>query len=195
MPNKLINIIIAFSLCLTCFSASASDTKKNEKPGIQHISATTIEATVKAVDYKKRIVTLEGPEGKTVEIEVPEPAENLPQVHVGDIVTADYIESVTIQAYAPHNAPSGSAAVSSSAKSETGQKPAAVVISGISILTTIEAIDSDKQMVTLKGENGKSKTVKVRNPDNLKNISVGDKVQITYTQAIGLKVTAKPGKK
>jgi len=34
--------------------------------------------------------------------------------------------------------------------------------------------------------------VKVRNPDNLDKVAVGDKVVITYTQAVAVDMTEKP---
>jgi hypothetical protein len=40
--------------------------------------------------------------------------------------------------------------------------------------------------VTLKGADGKTTTVKVRNPKNLENVKVGDVVVITYTEALAL---------
>ena len=193
--KNLLAIFISLTLCLMSINAIAENNNDNEKPGVQDIAAITIQATVKAIDYKKREVTLEGQDGKTVKIEVPAPAKNLSQVHVGDVVTVDYLEAVTVQVYAPHKAPADSSAESMVLESKPGQKPDKAVVNQISVLTTIEAINKKKEVVTLKTEDGKTETVKVRNPENLEKVKVGDKVMITYTEAIALRVTPKPKEK
>jgi hypothetical protein len=42
--------------------------------------------------------------------------------------------------------------------------------------------------VTFRGPAGKTRTVKVLHPERLKDVSVGDTVEITYTEAIAIKV-------
>jgi hypothetical protein len=43
-------------------------------------------------------------------------------------------------------------------------------------------------MVTLKGPEGKSVTVKAENPKNLAKVKVGDEVEVTYTEALAISV-------
>jgi hypothetical protein len=62
------------------------------------------------------------------------------------------------------------------------------------VVATIEAINKEKETVTLKGPEGKMKTVKVRNPANLEKVAVGDRVMITLTQAVAIDVTGAPAK-
>jgi hypothetical protein len=42
--------------------------------------------------------------------------------------------------------------------------------------------------VTFKGPEGNSHTVKAQDPKNLEKVKVGDKVEITYTEALGISV-------
>ena len=62
----------------------------------------------------------------------------------------------------------------------------------VTFTATIGAIDLAKGTVTLKGPQGNSQTIKARNPANLKKVKVGDLVDITYTELLGLKVEAAP---
>ncbi len=105
-------------------------------------------------------MTLKGPEGKTLIIDVEERVKNLPQVEVGDLVTVEYIEAVTIQVFAEGEVEPGTTAVAAVASAEPGQKPAGVQMEEITVVATIEAIDKDQQLVTLKNAEGKCCTLR-----------------------------------
>ncbi len=165
------------------------DSKAVEKPGILEAVVTTIEATVEKVDHDSRKVTLKGPEGKTITIEVDERVKNLPQVEVGDLVTVEYVEAVAIQVFAPGEMTPGINAVTTIGSAKPGEKPAGLAMKEITAVATINAIDKANSLVTLAGTEGRVKTVKASNPENLEKVTVGDKVMITYTEAIGISVT------
>lgn len=69
---------------------------RGQKPA--GIMADTIEvtATVKAINYKKRTVTLEGPEGNAVTLKVDKEVKKLKQVKKGDEVVVRHTEAVAI---------------------------------------------------------------------------------------------------
>jgi hypothetical protein len=69
------------------------------------------------------------------------------------------------------------------------QKPGEITVAKITLEAIVEAVDYDARKVTLKDTDGK--TVKVRNPENLEKVVIGDKVMIMHTQAIGVSVTEK----
>ena len=56
------------------------------------------------------------------------------------------------------------------------------------MIATVEAIDKTTQHVTLKGPEGNTVEVKVKNPKNLEGVKVGDEVAITYTEAMAISV-------
>lgn len=187
-------LVVSFLALVMSFSpvyASGTDSAAGEKPEIIEGIMTTVEATVEAVDQKTRKVTLKDSAGKSVTIEVGEEVKNLPQVEVGDLVTVEYLETVAIKVFAEGEIEAGAAATAAVASAEAGQKPAGVVMEEVVVVTTIEAIDKEQDLVTLKSAEGKSKTVKVRNPENLEKVQVGDKVMITYTTAMAISVTEK----
>jgi Cu/Ag efflux protein CusF len=148
-------------------------------------------ATVQAIDLEKRVVTLKGEEGNIFDLKVGEEAKNLPQVKVGDLVTVQYYESLAFEVTKPGQA----VAVGSTtgvAAAKPGEKPAGVAAGQVTITATVEALDAKKHYVTLKGPDGKTKEIKVKDPKNLVNVKVGDQVAITYTEALAISVeTAK----
>ena len=59
------------------------------------------------------------------------------------------------------------------------------------VITTVEKIDKKKETVTLKGPDGKSVTIQVRDPKNLDLVVKGDQVEITYTESVAFAVKKK----
>ncbi len=187
--NLLVILFVTLIMSYTSAFASGQESVVNGKPGVTEAVVMKLQATVETIDYENRKVTLKGPEGKTVTIDVEERVKNLSQVEVGDMVTVEYVEAVSIQVFAEGEIEPGSNAVAAEVSAELGQKPAGVEMEEITVVATIEAIDKAQQLVTLKGAAGNSKTVKARNPENLEKVNVGDKVMITYTTVLGISVT------
>jgi hypothetical protein len=157
-------------------------------------SLVTLSATVAAINQETREVTLKDADGNEKTVKVGEEVKNLPQVKVGDQVDVAYFESVEIEVLAADQAAPKAAAIAAMETAQPGQKPAGSMTSELSVVATIEAINKDSETVTLKGPEGKTKTVKVRNPANLERVAVGDRVMITLTQAVAIDVTGAPAK-
>jgi hypothetical protein len=154
----------------------------------------TLTATVEAVDQKKRLVTLKGPEGNLVTVHADERVKNLPQVKKGDVVSATYYESLAYEVKKPGQAEPGVAVAQDVVTAKPGQKPAAAGAQAVVVTSTIEAIDKKRNTVTLKGPDGTSTTIKVKDPSKLDKVAVGDLVEITYTEALAVAVEAAPKK-
>lgn len=67
-----------------------------DKPGAAVVKTTTLVANVEAVDHKKKIATLKGPQGNLVDVKVRDP-KVLQDVKVGDQVAAYVTESVALR--------------------------------------------------------------------------------------------------
>jgi Cu/Ag efflux protein CusF len=155
-------------------------------------STTTVTATVKAVDVKKRLVTLQGPQGNTMTVHVGDEVKNLPQVRKGDQVTATYYESLAIDIAPPGQAKPGVASASDLMTAPPGQKPSAAGAQSVTVTSKVTNIDKKTQHVTLRGPKGKSVTLKVKDPTRLEQLKVGDLVQVTYTEAVAIAVQPAP---
>jgi ribosomal protein L35AE/L33A len=62
------------------------------------------------------------------------------------------------------------------------------------VTVTVTAIDPKTGSVTFMGPRGNSETVKVRHPEKLQGVAVGDSVEITYSEALAVKVEEAPKK-
>jgi len=77
-------------------SEGAARAGEGAKPGGVLVKTTTVVANVEAVNAKRKIVTLKGPEGKVVDVLVKDP-QVLKEVKVGDQVGARITESVAVR--------------------------------------------------------------------------------------------------
>ena len=147
-----------------------------------------VKATVEAIDLDNRMVTLKNSEGDVATVPVSEAARNLDQVEVGDEVTISYLEAVAIELKKTSGTAKGVIETVSGARADAGEKPGASLAREVTMFGVIEAIDSDKPSVTLRGPKGKQLEVQVRDPARLEKLAVGDQVQVTYAQAVVISV-------
>jgi hypothetical protein len=183
--------------------AAATPTEKTpgaaterKMPSKSETSTVRIRGTVDAVDKDKGTVTLKGPKGRTLTLDVRD-KQKLEMIQVGDPVVATYMEAV---AYKVLKAGSGTPGVSvkeGTTTSKPGETPAGAVGREVTVTATITAIDKKAHTVTIKGPQGNSETIKAKDPKNLEAIKVGDLVDITYAQALVVSLDkpapAKPG--
>ena len=170
--------------------AQTSGTEKapaaTDKPlGRAEGRAVTVKGTIAAIDKEKSTVTLKGPKGRTVTLEVRDP-QKLEAIKVGDPVVASYMEAVAFQIKQPGTATPGTTVQETRVSSKPGETPAGAIGQEVTVTATITAIDKKAQTVTIKGPQGNSETVKAKDPKNLDRIKVGDLVEITYAQALAV---------
>jgi len=144
-----------------------------------------VRGTVAAVDKDNGTVKLKGPKGRTVTIEVRDRAK-LDEIKVGDPVLATYTEAVVLQLKKAGTATPGMSVQETRATSKPGETPAGAIGREIQVTGTITAIDQKGHTVTVKGPEGNSETIKVKDPKNLKVAKVGDMVELTYIQALAI---------
>lgn len=168
----------------------AAETKSGQ-PTVKRARVVALTATVEAIDVAQRLVTLKGPRGKVVTVTVDERVKNLPQVQVGDQVVVKYYEALALRVVQPGEATPPASATGAAATAQPGQKPAAVGAREVTVTATVEALNKKAGTVTFKGPAGNTVTVKAQDPKNLDLVKVGDKVEITYTEALAISVEKK----
>ena len=157
------------------------------------MASATVTATVVKVDQKSREVTLKGEDGKEFSFVAGEDVKNLAQVKPGDTVTATYAEALAYEVKKGGEMV-GPATVVGGGAAEPGARPAAGVARQTTVTVMITAIDHKAPSVTFKGPQGNTRTIKVMHPEKLEGVSVGDAVQLTFTEAFGIKVEPAPKK-
>jgi len=157
------------------------------------LATTEVTATVTAIDHKTRDVTLKTDDGQEISFVASEDVKNLAQVNKGDRVTVGYAEELAYEVKKGGKVADAETVVGGTA-AEVGAKPAGAIARQTTMTVLITAIDPKVPSVTFQGPGGNSRTIKVRHPEKLQGVNVGDTVEITYTEAIALKVEAAPKK-
>jgi len=147
-----------------------------------------ITATVEAVDYDKREVSLRGPLGNSVTFIVDERVKRLNEIQVGDTVAAAYYVSVAAELRPPTAKEKAEplTILEGAAKAPPGTSPAGGGLRQIKALCTIEGLDRPTETVTLKGPLGRYTSVRTADPANLPHLRIGDTVLVTYTEALAV---------
>ena len=177
--------VALISLC--SMGIQAQDTK-----GQAVMSSETVTATVLKVNQKTREVTIKTKDGKEHTFVAGDNVKNLAQVKKGDIITAVYTEAIAYEV--KKHGTAGVQTTTAAASAKPGEKPAGGVAQQTTVTVTITAIDKKAETVTFMGPRGNKETVKVRDPKNLNGVKVGDMVDITYTEALAIRVDEAPKK-
>jgi hypothetical protein len=175
--------------------AGKSPAAKAEPPSWKTSSLVEETATVEAIDQATRWVTLRGPKGNSLTFKAGEEVRNLAQVNVGDQVKFAYYQSIGVRVLNKGEAFPTASEADAVVRAKKGEKPGGVVGKKVTANVTITAIDKAAKTATLKGEDGKSVTVTPLRPEKLDEVKVGDRLVLTYTEAIAVKVEKAEKKK
>ncbi|MDF3889053.1 MULTISPECIES: hypothetical protein [Cupriavidus] len=155
---------------------------------------TSVTATVTAIDAATRTVSLKDKKGKVTSLVVGEEARNFDQLKVGDVVTVDYKEAMTLTLKKEGRGKSSINESTTMNRSEPGAKPGGTAGREVTVLADVVAVNTKTKMVTLKGPKGNTLDLKVDDPAQLKDIKKGDQVEAVYTEALAISVKPAAGK-
>jgi len=190
---KNIRYITIVSLLLTAATVWAGDQDTTlDRPSFSARQSMTVSAVVEAIDHETRIVTVRKPDGEAITFTASDEARNLDQVDVGDVLIAEYVETVSIKVVANDGMEADAAAVSAMARTEEGEMPGFAAMDASVTTATVEEINLENNTFKLKGPDGRINEYVARNPENLKRAMVGDLVVITVSEAIAITVEEQP---
>jgi hypothetical protein len=142
----------------------------------------TVTATVEAIEQSSRSVQLRDTKGELHTITVPMSVERFSDVKIGDKLTVTYYDTITIR---KKEAGEPDVDTLTGAKTPTaGAKPAGTTAVQRAITATIDQIDMKVPSISFKGPRGWAYSTKVRDKKALEQVKVGDKVDITWTEAM-----------
>jgi Cu/Ag efflux protein CusF len=187
-----------FSMALACLAAAGwmataalAQAPAAAPKGEAMMASMDVTATVMKIDHQTREVTLKTQDGEEYSFVASDEVRNLAQVQPGDLVTATYSEALVYEVKKGGTAADEGTVVAGAA-AEPGSKPAGVIARQTAVTVSITAIDPQAPSVTFTGPAGNSRTIKVMHPEKLEGVSVGDTVEIVYTEALAIKVEAAP---
>ncbi len=184
-------LVIAALAMMACPALAQPQTSVEVTKGTDKATVTgttTVKATVVAIDPTTRTVTLKDKRGRVVEVQVGEEARNFDQLKVGDLVTTEYREAMSLSLTKTTGVRSATQRQMEQ-RSAPGAKPGGTIGREITVMADVVAVSAKAKTVTLKGPQGNIVDVIVEDPEQMKNIHKGDQVEIVYTEAIAISVT------
>ncbi|HKR11694.1 MAG TPA: hypothetical protein VJT15_06540 [Pyrinomonadaceae bacterium] len=149
----------------------------------------TMKASVEAIDKTARSVTLKGPRGNLVTVYASDTFQRFDQLKVGDVVTATFTVAVAARIRkAGDPEPKEVKETATVFKEKIGGKAYAEQ----TITVSVEEIDRTAPSVTVKTPDGRIVSFRVKNAANLKNLKVGDQVDVTVGLGLLLSVDPAP---
>lgn len=149
------------------------------------------EAVVQAVNPVDRLLTLRNERDQSNTIKVPADVD-LNRLKKGDTVLFGIYQSLSIRVLPPGSAALGaSAAVGSTAP---GQPEGRAWGQQLVVVNEVTAIDLTAHTVTLRGGDGQLRMITVKDPEmqeRMRNLQVGDLVELTYSESVAAKVLPK----
>ena len=145
----------------------------------QEVTAT---ATIKAIDAATRSITLRTENGDEDTFTVGPAVTRFNQLKVGDTIKVTYHESLVFQVRKP-----GAPAATSGTGVAAGRlkdAPGGAIGKQQTTTVTVKAVDMNVPSITVVTEDGRTLTRKIADKKNLEGVQAGDKIEITYTQAV-----------
>ena len=163
-------------------------TQTGDRPGGLEGELVVITATVKAIDKKSRVVTLQSPDGKVAKVKCGPEVRNFAQIRVGDEVKTSLLE--TVELFVTGNDEPAAERVTEVDRAPLGSKPGFAAIDAVEVKATVVAIDYQTRKVTLKGPEGNIVNV-TAGPEvkRLSEVKPGDSVVARLTRAVSIEVS------
>ena len=187
MKNILLPLITAF-LFVSTASFAGDDEVMLDRPSFSASQTITTAAVVTAINKETRVVTLQQDDGEEITFTASDEVRNLDQVSVGDILVAEYVETISIEVMANEGMEAAAAGASAMARPEEGEMPGFAAMDATVVASTVEEINLEKNTFKLKEADGTINEYAARNPDNLRRAKVGDLVVTTVSTAVAIAV-------
>jgi hypothetical protein len=158
-------------------------------PGGVTTQTADITATVSAIDYKKRSLTLEDGKGARRTFNIGPEVVNFKEIKKGDKVALEYTQGVVVylrEKGEPTGDDDNAAGVVMTAPE--GSKPGAVAVGTTEITAEVTAVNLENHTATLKFPDGVSQEIPVRSDVELSKDQVGREVVMQITTAIAIDV-------
>ncbi len=185
---------VLFTGLLAAALPAVAAEKASQKAAVSETVKLT--ATVKSVDYDNRLITLQGQDGKAMTVEASPEVKRLKEIKAGDMVVINYTQAIAAE-LKKAGSESGVSVKEDVKKAKASEKPGISGKREVKATVTIDAVDLKNNIVTFTGPQGNVNIVAVKRPqmrEFLKTLKVGDKVDVTFTEAVAVSVEPAPKK-
>jgi len=166
---------------------------RREQPPAGINTATLVEVTAKvtAIDMENRLVTITGPAGNSVVIQVTDQVKNLPQAKVGDLVDIKYYRSAYVDIVKTDGKVDMATEVGAAKLgAAAGQKPAGAIGVEVKRKAEVVFVDPYQKFISFRSPDRGLRKISLKESPELQHylqeLKKGDVVEVTYTEALAI---------
>jgi hypothetical protein len=191
MKTRIPVLLAALTLTLpvpSLFAVDAAPTKSTYIPGREIVK--TIAATIEAINFETREVTLKGRLGNVFTVTADPQIVRLNEFKVGDEIVLDYAVSMAAEIRPPTAEEKAKPYVvtKDASKAAATETPGVEGYKIVEAVVTVEGLDRQTQTVTIKGPKGNYVTVKVKDPTTIEKLKLGDTAVVVYSESFALRL-------
>lgn len=187
-------IFSSVSTLVQAQSAPVAETMTAVAPGkFAGMIEATLTLVVDSIDKATRSIVLRNVDGERVKVVAGDEVKNFDQIKVGDNVIASYTQGLVITLKKGGGALREGIDSGETAAAAKGEKPAGYEFKEVTFVADVQAVDLQKQTVTLRGAK-RTVDLKIKDPEQLKLIKKGDQVEGVYAEAVAISVVPAPAK-
>jgi hypothetical protein len=178
-------LVISLSLAfVSCQQGEQSQQTTGEKPSVERTSESTLTATVTAVDYDARSLTIADEAGVSHTFNNIRPDFPLEKFEMDETVTMKLFRK-ELNYVVPEGEPVPEDQSFRAIGGKEGEEKSVTLIQAQDMTTTVKEVDAENRMVTLLMADGTPMMLPVQDDvKNLENLTPGDKVVTQITQVI-----------
>jgi len=147
-----------------------------------------LQGSITAIDNATRKVTLKGEAGNELVVNAGPEVANFDQLRIGDVVALELMHALTLELKKGSTAIVSRSDAIGGARAADGATPAGVLGREIKVMAEVTAVDAERHSVTVQGPEH-SIELPIADPAQFALISVGDRIEATYIEAVAISVT------
>ena len=181
------------AVLVALLSMTAQAAHHEEEGGTVRAVAISMEAEVVAIDLETREVSLKGPDGDIVTLHSPERVVKLEDMNVGDRVVTSYIAALEGEVREPTEEELAEPwlVVEEAGVSKEGEPAAIGSARIIRAVCTIEGMNRELGVVTIKDPRGKLHLIGDVEPEKMEGVKLGQTIVMVYAEAMALTLEKK----
>ena len=187
-------LFVALAAALSTLAQAAHHEKAEAevKTGARAM-ALQAEAVVTAIDLETRQVSLEGPDGDIFTINATENVVKLEDVNIGDRLVVTYLAALETELRAPtaEELAEPWVVMEQAGMSDDAAQPGIAGGRVIRAVVTIEGMNRELGVVTIKDSNGKLHIIGDVEPEKMEGVSLGQTAVMVYSEALAISLEKK----
>jgi len=155
-----------------------------QQTSVTQSQLTSKTVTIQAIDAAARMLTVRLENGEVDSFEVGPQVTRFSELKVGDRIRASYFESVVLELRKPGEAAKAPADTLAATSGTAAKPPAGAVARRQTTTVTVLKVDPAAPSLTVQTADGRTVTRKVNDKNAIANVKAGDRIDVTYTQAL-----------